>query len=69
MSTTLTSGTKTKLVVNMVIGSMMTSLAEGLRLAGAARLYQEEVIVLGLGAMANPMFTLKGQRSSKATTF
>jgi len=56
-------GTEMKLVVNMVMATMMTSLAEGLNLAGKAGIDPAEVVkVLGLGAMANPMFALKGPK-------
>jgi glyoxylate/succinic semialdehyde reductase len=54
-------GAHMKLVVNMVMGSMMGALAEGLVLAEGAGLQKEDVVeVLGLGAMACPMFALKG---------
>lgn len=54
-------GARMKLVVNMVMGSMMASLSEGLLLAERSGLQPAEVVdVLGLGAMACPMFALKG---------
>eukprot|EP00240_Pyramimonas_obovata_P015367 CAMPEP_0118933128 /NCGR_PEP_ID=MMETSP1169-20130426/11367_1 /TAXON_ID=36882 /ORGANISM="Pyramimonas obovata, Strain CCMP722" /LENGTH=281 /DNA_ID=CAMNT_0006875855 /DNA_START=122 /DNA_END=967 /DNA_ORIENTATION=+ len=54
-------GAKMKLVVNMVMGSMMGAFAEGMALADVAGLSQEDLLeVLSLGAMANPMFALKG---------
>ncbi|KAF8073093.1 NPF8.3 [Scenedesmus sp. PABB004] len=54
-------GARMKLVVNMVMGSMMGAFCEGLALADKAGLAQADLIeVLGLGAMANPMFALKG---------
>ena len=54
-------GTRMKLVANMVMGNMLVSLGEGLRLADAAGLPQDELVeVLGLGSMANPLFSLKG---------
>lgn len=54
-------GAKMKIVVNMIMGIMMTSLAEGLTLAEASGLAKSDVIdVLGEGAMACPMFGLKG---------
>ncbi|GFR42250.1 hypothetical protein Agub_g3144 [Astrephomene gubernaculifera] len=54
-------GANMKLVVNMVMGSMMTSFAEGLALADKVGLRQQDVIeVVGLGAIAAPMFALKG---------
>eukprot|EP00636_Phaeomonas_parva_P001633 CAMPEP_0118872570 /NCGR_PEP_ID=MMETSP1163-20130328/14680_1 /TAXON_ID=124430 /ORGANISM="Phaeomonas parva, Strain CCMP2877" /LENGTH=304 /DNA_ID=CAMNT_0006807771 /DNA_START=170 /DNA_END=1084 /DNA_ORIENTATION=+ len=59
-------GTRMKLVVNMVMGSMMASLGEGLALAERAGLDPKEVVsVLGQGAMANPMFALKGPKVAR----
>lgn len=54
-------GTRVKLVVNMIMGAMMTTLAEGAALADAADIPLDKLLqVLDLGAMANPMFKLKG---------
>ncbi|KAL3694957.1 hypothetical protein R1sor_008608 [Riccia sorocarpa] len=54
-------GAKMKLVVNMIMGSMMTAFAEGLSLAEKAGLDKSDLLdVLDLGAIANPMFKLKG---------
>ncbi|GAB4841589.1 Putative oxidoreductase glyr1 [Ancistrocladus abbreviatus] len=54
-------GAKMKLVVNMIMGSMMNAFAEGLELADKSGLNPETLLdVLDLGAMANPMFKLKG---------
>ncbi len=54
-------GARMKLVVNMVMGSMMAALAEGLALAESSGLDKKDVVdVLNLGAMACPMFALKG---------
>lgn len=54
-------GAKMKLVVNMVMGSMMNALSEGLCLADRSGLNQQTLLdVLELGAIANPMFKLKG---------
>lgn len=54
-------GARMKLVVNMVMGSMMSALAEGITLAESSGLEEEKLIeILGLGAMACPMFALKG---------
>lgn len=54
-------GANMKLVVNMVMGGMMTAFCEGLALGEKAGLELAEVIdVLGAGALANPMFKLKG---------
>ena len=53
-------GANMKLVVNMVMGTMMTTLGEGLTLAQKSGLSQEQLIeVLGLGVMANGMFSMK----------
>lgn len=54
-------GAKMKLVVNMIMGSMMNSLSEGLCLADKSGLSPQTLLdVLDLGAIANPMFKLKG---------
>ncbi|KAL6763321.1 hypothetical protein V8C86DRAFT_2498832 [Haematococcus lacustris] len=54
-------GARMKLVVNMVMGSMMGAFCEGMALAEQAGLAQGDLLeVLGLGAMANPMFAMKG---------
>lgn len=56
-------GTRMKLVVNMVMGSMMCAFGEGLSLAGACDLDQSVLLqVLSLGAIATPMFALKGPK-------
>ncbi len=54
-------GAHMKLVVNMVMGSMMAAFGEGMALADKSGLKQEDLLeVLSLGAIANPMFALKG---------
>lgn len=54
-------GAKMKLVVNMVMGSMMKALSEGLSLAGSSGLNQQTLLdVMDLGAIGNPMFRQKG---------
>ncbi|GMH25809.1 hypothetical protein Nepgr_027652 [Nepenthes gracilis] len=54
-------GAKMKLVVNMIMGSMMNAFAEGLELADRSGLNPHTLLdVLDLGAVANPMFKLKG---------
>ncbi len=56
-------GAQMKLVVNMVMGSMMTAFSEGLSLAESCGLDPESLLdVLQNGAMANPMFQIKGPR-------
>jgi glyoxylate/succinic semialdehyde reductase len=54
-------GAKMKLVVNMIMGSMMTAFAEGLTLSEKCDLDPETLLqVISLGAIASPMFALKG---------
>ncbi|XP_074283993.1 glyoxylate/succinic semialdehyde reductase 1-like [Silene latifolia] len=54
-------GAKMKLVVNMIMGSMMNAFSEGLELADKSGLDPSTLLdVLDLGAMANPMFKMKG---------
>lgn len=61
-------GAKMKLVINMVMGSMMASFAEGLALAESSGLQQEVLLeAIGLGAIAAPMFALKGPSMTKAS--
>lgn len=56
-------GARLKLVVNMVMGGMMTALCEGLTLAREAGLEPGTLLeVLDAGALANPMFRGKGPR-------
>lgn len=53
-------GTRMKLVANMMMGTMMATLAEGIHLAEKSDLSAEVLLeVVSLGAMANPMFALK----------
>ncbi|KAJ3696795.1 hypothetical protein LUZ61_000500 [Rhynchospora tenuis] len=54
-------GARMKLVVNMIMGSMMNALSEGLCLADKSGLSPQTLLdVLDLGACSNPMFKLKG---------
>ncbi len=54
-------GAQMKLVINMIMGSMMTAFAEGLALGEKVGLPMNSVIeVLAQGAINNPMFQLKG---------
>lgn len=54
-------GANMKLVVNMVMGSMMAAFSEGLILAEQSGLQQSDLLdVIRLGAIASPMFALKG---------
>lgn len=55
-------GAQMKLIVNMVMGSMTTAFSEGLSLAGSCGLDPEQLLdVLQNGAMANPLFQIKGR--------
>lgn len=55
-------GARMKLVVNMIMGGMMTAFCEGLALAEQGGLAGGELLqVLAAGALANPMFAIKGQ--------
>lgn len=66
-------GARMKLVVNMIMGGMMTIFSEGLALGGKAGLRESDILeVLAAGALANPMFQLKGSAISQgnfATAF
>ena len=50
-----------KLVINMIMGGMMTAFCEGLALGQQGGLKGEQILeVLDAGALANPMFKIKG---------
>jgi len=54
-------GAKMKLVINMIMGTMMTAFGEGLSLGEKAGLNMNDIInVLDQGVIANQMFRLKG---------
>ena len=54
-------GAKMKLVINMIMGTMMTAFGEGLSLGEKAGLKMTDIIdVLDQGVIANNMFRLKG---------
>ncbi|KAI8467003.1 MAG: NAD binding domain of 6-phosphogluconate dehydrogenase-domain-containing protein [Monoraphidium minutum] len=54
-------GARMKLVVNGTMGAIMAAVAEGFALAERSGLQQSDLLeVLGLGAMASPMISLKG---------
>lgn len=56
-------GARMKLVVNMVMGTMMTAFCEGLALGEQGGLDPATILeVLDAGALANPMFRLKGPK-------
>ncbi|SNB46771.1 NAD(P)-dependent oxidoreductase [Geobacter sp. DSM 9736] len=59
-------GAAMKLVVNMIMGGMMGIFCEGLALGEKAGLAHRDILdVLGAGAVANPMFALKGELIGK----
>ena len=61
-------GARMKLCANAIMGEMMVALSEGLALSEAAGLKHADLLeVLSLGAMANPMFALKGPAMSEGT--
>ncbi|GAB6190915.1 NAD(P)-dependent oxidoreductase [Desulfocastanea catecholica] len=54
-------GAQMKLVINMIMGTMMTAFAEGLSLGNKVGLSSADILdVLAQGAIDNPMFRLKG---------
>lgn len=56
-------GAKMKLVVNMVMGGMMAAFCEGLALGEREGLDPAGILeVLDAGALANPMFRIKGEQ-------
>jgi 3-hydroxyisobutyrate dehydrogenase-like beta-hydroxyacid dehydrogenase len=56
-------GAQMKLVINMIMGTMMTAFSEGLALGDKAGLDMAEILnVLTQGAIDNPMFRLKGSQ-------
>jgi len=69
----LGNGAQMKLIVNMVMGGMMAVFCEGLALAQKAGLATGDLLeVIEGGAMANPMFKMKGAQiaqGSFATAF
>ena len=55
------SGAQMKLVINMIMGTMMTALSEGLSLGKKAGLNMSDILdVIDQGVIANQMFRLKG---------
>jgi len=54
-------GSKVKLVINMVMGTMMSAFSEGLVLAQSMDLPMDNLLqAIDLGAISNPMFKGKG---------
>ena len=61
-------GAQMKLIVNMMMGGMMAILCEGLALAGKAGLESADLLeVVDAGAIANPMFKMKGAQIAQGT--
>ena len=59
-------GTKAKLVVNSVMGTMLAAFGEGLALTQSVGLDANTMVeIIGLGAVAAPMYGLKGPKMSK----
>ena len=51
-----------KLVINMMVGSVMCSFAEGMALADKSGLSQNTLLdILNLGSIANPLISGKGK--------
>jgi 3-hydroxyisobutyrate dehydrogenase-like beta-hydroxyacid dehydrogenase len=56
-------GTRAKLIVNSLMGTMLAAFGEGLALAESVGLDPNKMIeVIGQGAVASPMFALKGPK-------
>ncbi len=54
-------GAQMKLVINMIMGTMMTAFAEGISLGDKIGLQKTDILdVIAQGAINNPMFQLKG---------
>jgi len=54
-------GAEMKLIVNMIMGGMMAAFSEGLQLGKQSGLDMDKIVeVISLGAIASPMFALKG---------
>lgn len=54
-------GAQVKLVINMIMGTMMTGFAEGFSLGKKIGLQEKDIVaVLAQGAINSPMFKLKG---------
>jgi 3-hydroxyisobutyrate dehydrogenase-like beta-hydroxyacid dehydrogenase len=62
-SSTVGAGTRAKLVVNSVMGTMLAAYSEGLALSDASGLDMTTMIdVMNQGAISCPMFTMKGPK-------
>mmetsp|Transcript_42197 Transcript_42197/g.82801 ORF Transcript_42197/g.82801 Transcript_42197/m.82801 type:complete len:310 (+) Transcript_42197:85-1014(+) len=56
-------GTRAKLVVNSLMGTMMAAYSEGLALSEAVGLPAEKMVeIIGQGAVASPLYALKGPK-------
>jgi glyoxylate/succinic semialdehyde reductase len=64
----LGNGARMKLIVNMVMGGMMTIFCEGLALANKAGLETSDLLdVIDSGAIANPMYKMKGAQITQGS--
>ena len=64
--TVLGQGAQMKLVINMIMGTMMTAFGEGLALGGKVGLNMTDILdVLTQGAIDNPMFRMKGPQMAQ----
>ena len=62
-STEVGAGTRAKLVVNSLMGTMLAAFGEGLALSEAVGLDPNKMIeVIGQGAIQSPMYNLKGPK-------
>lgn len=62
-STEVGYGTRAKLVVNSLMGTMLTAFGEGLALSESVGLDPNKMVeVIGQGAIASPMYNLKGPK-------
>jgi len=62
-NTTVGYGTRSKLVVNSLMGTMMAAFGESLALSESVGLDPSKMIeVMSQGAISNPMFSLKGPK-------
>lgn len=60
------SGTRAKLVVNSLMGTMMAAFSESLVLAQSVGLDAQKMLeVIGQGAVQSPMYALKGPKMLK----
>ena len=67
LGTDVGAGTRAKLVVNSLMGTMLAAFAEGLALTQAVGLNADTMIeIISQGAIASPMYALKGPKMVKS---